>query len=268
MFRFFVATTPHNVKLMADITNYLKFALTLFLGFGVAFETPVAVVLLVLTDLLSLEKLRKARGYVLIIVFVIAAILTPPDVMSQTAMAVPMYLLYEGGLLFASILHKEKAEGEAAAAAASASGARASRHPRNDRPSDYRSLLGVSSEKHRERYVVISSPISLQCLSDAPAPLTIATGTNEARNDDQGYRTEMVLIQGRLPKTKPPSTNSSTHALAPAILTSWKRRIGHAADTRDEGREGAHDRHESRQHHRERTVALKVTLGAHAGIRP
>jgi sec-independent protein translocase protein TatC len=117
VFRFFVATTPHNVMLMADITNYLKFALTLFLAFGVAFETPVAVVLLVLTNLLSLEKLRKARGYVLIIVFVIAAILTPPDVMSQTAMAVPMYLLYEGGLLFASILHKEK-EKEAAPAPA------------------------------------------------------------------------------------------------------------------------------------------------------
>lgn len=120
VFRFFVATTPHNVQLMADISNYLKFALTLFLAFGVAFETPVAVVLLVLTNLLSLEKLRKARGYVLIIVFVIAAILTPPDVMSQTAMAVPMYLLYEGGLLFASILHKEK---QAAAAAATESGA-------------------------------------------------------------------------------------------------------------------------------------------------
>ena len=116
VFRFFVATTPANVMLMADITNYLKFALTLFLAFGVAFETPVAVVLLVLTNLLTLEKLRKARGYVLIIVFVIAAILTPPDVMSQTAMAVPMYLLYEGGLLFASILHKQKQAASSAAA--------------------------------------------------------------------------------------------------------------------------------------------------------
>ena len=116
VFRFFVATTPQNVMLMADITNYLKFALTLFLAFGVAFETPVAVVLLVLTNLLTLEKLRKARGYVLIIVFVIAAILTPPDVMSQTAMAVPMYLLYEGGLLFASILHKQKQAASSAAA--------------------------------------------------------------------------------------------------------------------------------------------------------
>ena len=106
VFRFFIATTPHNVQLMADVTNYLQFALTLFVAFGVAFETPVAVVLLVLTDLVTLQKLRAVRGYVLIVVFIIAAILTPPDVMSQTAMAIPMYLLYEGGILFAAILQR------------------------------------------------------------------------------------------------------------------------------------------------------------------
>jgi sec-independent protein translocase protein TatC len=117
IFRFFVATTPHNVQLMADITYYLSFTLHLFLGFGVAFETPVAVVLLVLTNLVSLEKLRKARSYVLIIVFVIAAALTPPDVMSMTSMAVPMYLLYEGGLIFASVMSNAKASAEAEAMA-------------------------------------------------------------------------------------------------------------------------------------------------------
>jgi len=106
VFRFFIATTPHNVQLMADVTNYLQFALTLFVAFGVAFETPVAVVLLVLTELVTLQKLRAVRGYVLIVVFIIAAILTPPDVMSQTAMAIPMYLLYEGGILFAAILQR------------------------------------------------------------------------------------------------------------------------------------------------------------------
>jgi sec-independent protein translocase protein TatC len=106
VFRFFVATTPHNVQLMADVSNYLQFALTLFVAFGVAFETPVAVVLLVLTELVTLQKLRSVRGYVLIVVFIIAAILTPPDVMSQTAMAIPMYLLYEGGILFAAILQR------------------------------------------------------------------------------------------------------------------------------------------------------------------
>lgn len=106
VFRFFVATTPHNVQLMADVSNYLQFALTLFVAFGVAFETPVAVVLLVLTDLVTLQKLRAVRGYVLIVVFIVAAILTPPDVLSQTAMAVPMYLLFEGGIVFAAVLKR------------------------------------------------------------------------------------------------------------------------------------------------------------------
>jgi sec-independent protein translocase protein TatC len=110
VFRFFVATTPHNVQLMADVNNYIQFALTLFVAFGVAFETPVAVVLLVLTNLVSLQKLRASRGYVLILVFIIAAILTPPDVMSQTSMAVPMYLLYEGGIIFAAVLVRGRAE--------------------------------------------------------------------------------------------------------------------------------------------------------------
>ena len=113
VFRFFVATTPHNVTLMADISNYLKFALTLFVAFGVAFETPVAVVLLVLTNLVTLQKLRSMRGYALILVFIIAAILTPPDVLSQTAMAVPMYMLYEGGILLAAILVRSSAAAEA-----------------------------------------------------------------------------------------------------------------------------------------------------------
>ncbi|MGH8255807.1 MAG: twin-arginine translocase subunit TatC, partial [Steroidobacteraceae bacterium] len=117
IFRFFVATTPHNVVLMADINYYLSFTMHLFLAFGVAFETPVAVVLLVLTNLVTLQKLRKARPYVLIIVFCIAAALTPPDVLSMTSMAGPMYLLYEGGLWFASIMSKKAA----AAATAEAS---------------------------------------------------------------------------------------------------------------------------------------------------
>jgi sec-independent protein translocase protein TatC len=109
IFRFFILTTPHNVLLMADINNYLSFVLHLFVAFGVAFETPVAVVLLVLTNLLSLQKLRHARRYVLIIVFIIAAALTPPDALSMTAMAVPMYLLYEGGIFFAAIMSKAQA---------------------------------------------------------------------------------------------------------------------------------------------------------------
>jgi len=109
IFAFFVLTTPHGVALMADVSSYLKFVLTLFVAFGVAFETPVAVVLLVLTKVLTVEKLQSMRGYVLILVFIVSAILTPPDVWSQTAMAVPMYLLVEGGILFARVLSKRPA---------------------------------------------------------------------------------------------------------------------------------------------------------------
>jgi sec-independent protein translocase protein TatC len=101
MFEFFAHTTPQGVALMTDITNYMDFVLAMFLAFGAAFEVPVAVVLLVLTGLVSVEKLSASRGYVLIGVFVIAAVLTPPDAISQCIMAVPMYLLYEAGLLMA-----------------------------------------------------------------------------------------------------------------------------------------------------------------------
>ena len=106
MFAFFVNTMPHGVQMMADITAYMQFVLMLLFSFGVAFEVPVAVVLLVMMGIVPLEKLTRIRGYVLIAVFIIAAILTPPDAFSQTVMAVPMYLLYEGGILFAAILQR------------------------------------------------------------------------------------------------------------------------------------------------------------------
>jgi sec-independent protein translocase protein TatC len=110
MFQFFAASTPHGVAMMTDINAYLDFVLTMFLAFGAAFEVPVAVVLLVLTGVVRLEKLRENRGYVLIGIFILAAFLTPPDAVSQSIMAIPMYLLYEGGLLMARILVKMRRE--------------------------------------------------------------------------------------------------------------------------------------------------------------
>ena len=117
IFGFFVSTTPHGVQLMADISMYMEFVLVLLFSFGIAFEVPVAVVLLVAMGLVPLAKLTQIRGYVLIAVFVIAAILTPPDAISQTVMAIPMYLLYEGGILFSRLLvrsrdRKNKIHGE------------------------------------------------------------------------------------------------------------------------------------------------------------
>ena len=106
MFQFFASTTPAGVTMMTDITSYMDFVLTMFLCFGLAFEVPVVVVLLVLTGLVKVDKLAEIRGYVLIGIFVIAAILTPPDAISQTIMAVPMYLLYEWGLAMARLMNR------------------------------------------------------------------------------------------------------------------------------------------------------------------
>ena len=110
MFALFTATAPPGVQMMTDMTQYLDFVLVLFLAFGLAFEIPVAIVLLVWTGIVKLETLRRNRGYVLIAVFIQAAVIVPPDVISQTAMALPMYLLYEVGIVMAKILAKTKLE--------------------------------------------------------------------------------------------------------------------------------------------------------------
>lgn len=110
MFSYLVGTAPTGVAYMPDIAQYLDFILTMFFAFGVAFEVPVAVVLLVLTGLVQVESLGKNRGYVIIGIFVVAAILTPPDAISQTIMALPMWLLYEGGLVMARIMQKMRRE--------------------------------------------------------------------------------------------------------------------------------------------------------------
>jgi sec-independent protein translocase protein TatC len=104
MFEFFIHTTPKGVSMMTDINNYLDFVLTMFFCFGLAFEVPVAVVLLVVMGMVRIETLKKNRGYVLIGIFILAAFLTPPDAISQCSLAIPMYLLYEGGILMARLL--------------------------------------------------------------------------------------------------------------------------------------------------------------------
>jgi sec-independent protein translocase protein TatC len=112
MFQFFTSSTPMGVAMMTDITSYLDFVVTMFFCFGIAFEVPIAVVLLVIMGIVRLEKLKASRGYVLIGIFIIAALLTPPDPVSQCVMAIPMYLLYEGGLVMARILLRMKRESE------------------------------------------------------------------------------------------------------------------------------------------------------------
>ena len=103
-FHFLMGATPEQVANMQDINLVLNFVLGTFLAFGIAFEVPVVVMLLVFTGLVSVEKIASSRGYVVIGVFVAAAVLTPPDPVSQIMMAIPMWLLFEAGLLMARVL--------------------------------------------------------------------------------------------------------------------------------------------------------------------
>jgi sec-independent protein translocase protein TatC len=100
-FGFFAGYTPAGVQMMTDIDKYLSFVLTMFLAFGVTFETPVIVVVLVRMGVVSLDKLKSIRPYVIVGAFVIGAIFTPPDVISQSLLAVPLWVLFEIGLLLA-----------------------------------------------------------------------------------------------------------------------------------------------------------------------
>src|SRR6187397_2885092 len=100
-FGFFAGYTPVGVQMMTDIDKYLSFVLTMFIAFGLTFETPVVVVVLVRMRVVSLDKLRSIRPYVIVGAFVIGAIFTPPDVISQCLLAVPLWLLYELGLQLA-----------------------------------------------------------------------------------------------------------------------------------------------------------------------
>jgi sec-independent protein translocase protein TatC len=109
-FHFFVNYAPQEVAVTPEINIYLDLALGWFLAFGIAFEVPVVVVLLTMTGLVTVEKLAASRGYVVIGIFVVAAVLTPPDIFSQFAMAVPMWLLFEAGLLFSRIINRKRPE--------------------------------------------------------------------------------------------------------------------------------------------------------------
>jgi sec-independent protein translocase protein TatC len=103
VFGFFASITPPSVEMMTDIAAYLDFITKIFLAFGIAFEVPIATVLVVWTGLTTPEKLGKARPYVFLSAFIVGMFLTPPDVISQTLLAVPVYLLYELGILMSRL---------------------------------------------------------------------------------------------------------------------------------------------------------------------
>ena len=102
VFRFIVASAPQGVAVMTDIDKYLSFVLGSFMAFGITFQVPVAVVVLVRMGVVTIEKLREIRRYVIVGAFVVGAIFTPPDVVSQLMLAIPLCLLYEAGIVVAN----------------------------------------------------------------------------------------------------------------------------------------------------------------------
>lgn len=117
VFRFIVHFAPESIATTPDIEEYVNFVITLFIAFGVTFEVPVAVVLLVKTGIVTVAKLREIRGYVIVGAFVLAAVVTPPDVLSQILLAGPLCLLYEVGILAGRAIERRREQAEAEEAA-------------------------------------------------------------------------------------------------------------------------------------------------------
>ena len=101
IFKFFIAMAPESIRVMTDINQYLSFVFKLIFAFGVAFEIPIATILIVKNGIVSKESLVKARPYLIILFLIIGMLLTPPDVFSQLFLAIPMWILFEVGILFA-----------------------------------------------------------------------------------------------------------------------------------------------------------------------
>ena len=121
VFSFIQSFAPKSITAAPDIEAYLSFVLTMFMAFGLSFEVPIAVVVLARMNIVSVEKLKNFRGYFIVIAFVIAAVVTPPDVVSQLALAIPMCLLYEVGIWAAQIFIKHTKAPEDTEEAASSS---------------------------------------------------------------------------------------------------------------------------------------------------
>lgn len=107
VFGFIVSSAPQGVAVMTDIAEYLDFVITLFMAFGLAFQVPIAVVLAVRFGWVSTAQLKEARGYVIVGAFVLGAIFTPPDIISQFMLAVPLWLLFEAGVVVAGLIEQK-----------------------------------------------------------------------------------------------------------------------------------------------------------------
>jgi sec-independent protein translocase protein TatC len=202
VFAFIVSTAPDGVTVMTDMADYLDFVLTLFFAFGVAFEIPIATIILLWTGVVSRESLAKGRPYIIVGAFVVGMLLTPPDVISQVLLALPMWVLFEAGLVASRFFIKkpdeeveEEAEPATEASGATASGASASAGQATDThgaavayPDDYVEPTDEEMEQALDSLDEEDSEESDSGAADDEA----STGNNEdeARDYEQRYRDE------------------------------------------------------------------------------
>ena len=108
IFNFFTSIAPTGVQIATDISSFLNFVIKIFFAFGLAFEVPIITLVLVLAELTTVQSLSKKRPYIIVFAFILGMILTPPDVISQILLAIPIWLLFESGLVLAKVITNKK----------------------------------------------------------------------------------------------------------------------------------------------------------------
>ena len=111
IFAFFTSVGPEDIKIMTDINSYLSFVLKLFFAFGLAFEIPIAAVIMIWSGVTTADDLARKRPYIIVGCFIFGMLLTPPDIISQSLLAIPMWILFEVGVLFGRLIERNAAKG-------------------------------------------------------------------------------------------------------------------------------------------------------------
>ncbi len=112
LFQFFTSVGPSNITVMTDINNYLTFVLKLFFAFGLAFEIPIAAIILIASGVITPDGMAQKRPYIIVGCFVLGMLLTPPDILSQSLLAIPMWMLFETGLLFGRLIVRKQKDNQ------------------------------------------------------------------------------------------------------------------------------------------------------------
>ena len=245
VFQFLTSTAPEGVTIATDISLYLDFVIKMFFAFGVAFEVPVVTVLLILTGMTSPEKLAHARPYIIVGAFVIGMLLTPPDVISQTLLAVPMWLLYELGVWIGALILKGRGEEEDApdptdptpgnddGPAAEAGRTPLPKGPQGGAPSQHAAATGAATTGA----LAVSTPSEAglafdehgQPVEDAETETAAPSSENvstEADEDDFDWEAEfdkieaeMAALEGRTPDREQEEDETPAEQNAPAVET-------------------------------------------------